>query len=192
MSLLFFALGNYFLGSLSFAIIISKLLHLPDPRSFGSGNPGATNMLRGGKKIAALLTLIGDISKGYLAIFIGQLWQGDDITLAIAALAVMCGHLWPIFFRFRGGKGVATAAGVLLGIHPVLGLATLLVWLITFGWSRLVSLASLIAALSAPIIYWWLHRHLLWGAIVLMTLLLIGRHKNNIVALIRGIEKPVA
>src|SRR6266850_2318222 len=143
-------LGAYLLGSVSFAIVVSKLMQLPDPRSYGSKNPGATNVLRSGSKAAAVLTLAGDAGKGWLAVWLAWLWTGDAQAAAVAGLAVFAGHLFPVFHRFRGGKGVATAAGVLLGFDPWLGLGTLVTWFVAVLFFRISSLAALIAALFAP------------------------------------------
>ena len=158
MATLFFILIAYLIGSLSFAVIVTKAFGLPDPRTYGSGNPGATNVLRTGNKRAAVLTLIGDGAKGWLAVFLAQAfaWRFgvDDIGIAAAALAVFVGHLWPVFFRFQGGKGVATAAGILFAIDWRIGLGTLATWLIIAFFFRYSSLAALIASVFAPFIIW--------------------------------------
>ena len=144
----------YLIGSLSFAVIVSKLFGLPDPHTYGSGNPGATNVLRTGKKLAALLTLLGDAAKGWFALWLAQRYAVDfglpPLALAGVALAVFIGHLFPIFFRFQGGKGVATAAGILIAINCWLGLATLATWLIIAVFFRYSSLAALMSAIFAP------------------------------------------
>jgi glycerol-3-phosphate acyltransferase PlsY len=186
-------LGAYLLGSLSFAVIVSRLMRLPDPREFGSGNPGATNMLRSGKKTAALLTLIGDIAKGSLAVIIareiGAGFGASVLGAYAAALGVFIGHLYPVFFGFRGGKGVATALGLLFGILPALGTAVLVTWLLVFGLSRISSLAALTAALLAP-----LYARLLIGdpvlssTLIAITLLIFWRHRGNVGRLLRGQE----
>jgi len=183
----------YLVGSLSFAVIVSRLMGLSDPRSYGSKNPGATNVLRSGNKVAALLTLAFDALKGYVPVFLALLWQQrfgfSDMTVALVGLAAFLGHLWPVFFRFQGGKGVATAAGVLLALQPVLGLATLLTWAIVAAFFRYASLASIVAAGFAPFF-----QLLMWGAqpalaaIVPMSLLLVWRHAGNIRKLLAGTE----
>jgi glycerol-3-phosphate acyltransferase PlsY len=186
----------YLIGSLSFAVIISKSMGLDDPRSYGSGNPGATNVLRSGNKKAAVLTLVFDAVKGLVPVLLVQLF-GDRVglgegTAALVGLAAFLGHLWPVFFGFVGGKGVATAAGVLLGFNVWLGLATLAVWgLVAYG-SRYSSLAALVAAVAAPVI-----QTVVWGpstatlAIVVMCLLLVWRHGANISKLMKGTESRI-
>jgi len=186
----------YLVGSLSFAVIISRLMGLSDPRSYGSGNPGATNVLRSGNKAAAVLTLVLDALKGYLPVLAVLLW-GDKLelgegTAALVGLAAFIGHLWPVFFRFEGGKGVATAAGVLLALNPVLAAATLLTWAIVVYFTRFVSLASMVAAALAPI-----YQMLIWetgpaaGCAALMALLLVWRHEANIRKLLAGTESKL-
>ena len=140
----------YLIGSLPFAVIVSKALGLPDPRSYGSGNPGATNVLRTGRKLAALLTLAGDGGKGWLAVFLAVRYGQDAIAVAACALAVFLGHLFPVFLRFKGGKGVATAAGVLFALDPWLGAAAAATWLVVAVASRYASLASIVAGVVAP------------------------------------------
>src|SRR3954451_10232862 len=153
----------YLIGSLSFAVVVSRAMGLKDPRTYGSQNPGATNVLRSGNKTAAILTLLLDALKGFVPVALVQFW-GDryglgEGTVALVSLAAFLGHLWPVFFRFQGGKGVATAAGVLLGINPWLGAATLLTWLIIAFFLRYSSLASIVAAVFAPF-----YQLLIWGA----------------------------
>lgn len=191
-------LAAYLIGSLSFAVIVSRVMGLHDPRTYGSGNPGATNVLRSGSKPAAIATLLLDALKGWVPVVLVQ-WFGKpyglgDGTLAAVALAAFLGHLYPVFFRFQGGKGVATALGVLLGISGWLGLATALTWLIIAFFFRYSSLASLVAAVFAPV-YYVLFGGVLWytegpvtAAIVAMGLLLIWRHRENIQRLIAGKE----
>ncbi len=186
-------LAAYLIGSLSFAVIVSRAMGLKDPRSYGSGNPGATNVLRSGSKAAAALTLLLDALKGFVPVWLVQRFgvpHGlDEGTLALVGLAAFAGHLWPVFFRFRGGKGVATAAGVLLGLNPWLGLATLATWLIIAAFSRYASLASIVAAAFAPF-----YQVLVWGggpvavAVFAMGALLIWRHRANIRKLLGGTE----
>lgn len=190
------AIGAYLIGSLSFAVIVSRLMGLNDPRTYGSGNPGATNVLRSGNKAAAVLTLLLDALKGYVPVMLVQRWGGDhglgDATLALVGLAAFIGHLWPVFFRFRGGKGVATAAGVLFGLNPWLGLATLATWLIIAAFTRYSSLASIVAAVFAPF-----YQILIWGggpvavSIATMGVLLVWRHQANIGKLLKGTESKL-
>lgn len=191
-------IGAYLLGSISFAVVVSKLMKLPPPNSYGSGNPGATNVLRTGNKLAALLTLLGDMAKGLIAVWLAHDFGSDFGTstagnfLALVGLAVFIGHLAPIFHRFHGGKGVATALGVLLGLSPLLGLATLATWLIIAYFFRYSSLAALIAALFAPLYDAALFGfHLQALLIALMSALLIWRHRQNIQQLREGKEKRI-
>ena len=188
-----FVIGAYLLGSVSFAVLMSKAFSLPDPRTYGSHNPGATNVLRSGKKAAAALTLLGDAAKGTVAVLLAQLYAPLDYTLiAAVALAVFIGHLFPVFLRFKGGKGVATALGVLLALNIWLGLACLATWLIVALVVRLSSLAALLAAVAAPIYAYLLGlpNEYLQVAIVL-SLLLIWRHKGNIQNLLAGRESKI-
>lgn len=182
----------YLLGSVSFAVIVSKGFGLDDPRTYGSKNPGATNVLRSGRKIAAVLTLLGDALKGVLAVWLARLIdpsQMSTLGIAAVAVAVVVGHMWPVFFRFVGGKGVATAAGVLFVLQPLLGLYTLLVWLGTVLATRISSTGALAAGVAAPILAWWLIPDLPSQLAVLgISLLLISRHHQNIVGLIKGTE----
>ena len=196
MTAVLFIIAAYLLGSVSFAIVVSKLFRLDDPRTYGSQNPGATNVLRTGNKAAAALTLLGDCVKGWvavaLAILLNQTYSLGDVFIAGVAFAVFAGHLWPVFFRFQGGKGVATALGVLLGLNPLLGLATLATWLIIARAFRYSSLAALAAAIFAPFYY-----ALLFGvreqllAVVIMSALLIYRHRSNIANLLSGKESRI-
>ena len=189
-------LAAYLIGSLSFAVIISRLMGLKDPRSYGSGNPGATNVLRSGNKAAALLTLLFDALKGVVPVLLikqyGPAHGLGEGTAALAGLAAFLGHLWPVFFRFQGGKGVATAAGVLLALNPWLGIATLASWLIIAAFFRYSSLASIVAAVFAPF-----YQLLIWGGgpmaltVALMGLLLIWRHSANIEKLLKGTESKI-
>lgn len=196
MNMVLFALGAYLLGSVSFAIVVSRVFRLQDPRTYGSQNPGATNVLRTGNKAAAALTLAGDCLKGWVAVaaavYLQQTFALGDTGVALVAFAVFAGHVWPVLFRFRGGKGVATALGVLLGLNPLLGLATLISWLVVAYAFRYSSLAALVAALFAPFYY-----VLLFGpdakalAVVLMSALLVFRHRQNIANLLAGKESRI-
>ena len=191
-------IAAYLLGSLSFAVIVSRLMGLQDPRTFGSKNPGATNVLRSGSKPAAVVTLLLDGVKGWLPVVLvrwfGQPYGLGDGTLALVALAAFLGHLWPVFFKFQGGKGVATFIGVVFGIHPLLGAATAATWLIIAFFMRYSSLASLIAAAFAPCFYllgdrvqWYAERPVAL-ALAVMALLLAWRHRENIDRLLKGKE----
>jgi glycerol-3-phosphate acyltransferase PlsY len=192
------AVAGYLVGSLSFAVIVSRLMGLDDPRTFGSKNPGATNVLRSGSKAAAIITLLLDAAKGWLPVMLVK-WYGkpyglDDGTVAMVGLAAFLGHLYPVFFRFVGGKGVATALGVLVGISWMLGLATGATWLIMAFFFRYSSLASLTAAVFAPVYYifgdgaaWYMSKEILLST-ALMSLLLIYRHAENIGRLAKGTE----
>jgi glycerol-3-phosphate acyltransferase PlsY len=195
------ALAAYLIGSLSFAVLVSRLMGLADPRSYGSQNPGATNVLRSGNKLAAALTLLLDGIKGWLPVWAvvryGSTWGLAEGTLAMVALAAFAGHVWPVFFRFKGGKGVATAAGVLFGIDLWLGLATLATWLIVAFFTRYSSLAALAAAACAPAYYflgnrvvWYVDNRVLLAAVV-MSGILVWRHQSNIAKLIRGEESRI-
>ena len=183
-------IGAYLLGSVSFAIVVSKLMRLPDPRSYGSKNPGATNVLRTGSKAAAILTLIGDGAKGWLAVWLAQLYVPE--AAPYAALAVFLGHLFPVYYRFQGGKGVATAAGVLFGIDWRIGLGTLATWLIIAFFLRYSSLAALVAAAFAPFATaLLLGLNAYFAAVLVMSALLVWRHKQNIARLIAGTESRI-
>jgi glycerol-3-phosphate acyltransferase PlsY len=190
---------SYLIGSLSFAVIVSRMMGLQDPRTYGSQNPGATNVLRSGSKAAAVLTLLLDAVKGWLPVFMVQRLPGIglDAVIAACALAAFAGHVWPVFFRFKGGKGVATAAGVLFGVEPWLGLATMATWLIVAYFSRYSSLAAVAAAVFAPAFY-LLGAKVVWsGAPVIalsigaMSAVLLYRHKDNIARLIAGKESRI-
>ena len=191
-------LAAYLIGSLSFAVVISRLMGLNDPRTYGSKNPGATNVLRSGNKIAAVLTLLLDALKGWLPVYLvkvhGADWGLGESTLAWVFLAAFLGHLFPVFFRFKGGKGVATAAGVLIALEPTLALAILASWLIVVYFSRMVSLASIVAALFAPV-YYLFGDGVAWNApgvqvlaVAVMGVLLIWRHAENIGRIVAGSE----
>lgn len=196
MNTLIATIAAYLIGSISFAVVMSRVFGLSDPRTYGSGNPGATNVLRSGSKKAAIATLVGDCAKGWVAVWaaiaFGPRFGIDDNGVALVAIAVFVGHLWPVFFRFAGGKGVATALGVLLGINPWLGLGTLATWLIVAYAFRYSSLAALVAAVFAPFYY-----GLLFGvdvilfAVFVMSALLLWRHAENIGKLIAGKESKI-
>ena len=191
----------YLLGSLSFAVIVSRLLGLKDPRTFGSKNPGATNVLRSGSKAAAVVTLLLDALKGWLPVVLVR-WFGkpyglEDGTVALVGLAAFLGHLWPVFFRFQGGKGVATFIGVVFGVDLLLGLATGATWLIIAYFFRYSSLASLVSAAFAPVFYlmgdriqWYSERAVLF-MLFFMALLLAVRHRENINRLLEGKESKL-
>ena len=184
------AAAAYLLGSISFAILVSRALRLPDPRSYGSGNPGATNVLRTGKKLAAVLTLAGDAGKGWLAVWLASLFLPTSVSLV--ALAVFLGHLFPVFHRFVGGKGVATAAGVLFGLDWRIGLGTVATWLIIVAFFRYSSLAALVSAAFAPIFTVLLLGFDAEAACVLViAALLVWRHQENIARLIAGTETRI-
>ena len=191
-------LAAYLLGSLSFAVIVSRLMGLNDPRTYGSKNPGATNVLRSGSKPAAIITLLFDGLKGWLPVWLvqqhGAAWGLHEGTVALVGLAAFLGHLFPVFFRFQGGKGVATALGVCLGVHWMLGLAVMATWLIIAWFFRYSSLASLVAAVFAPVYYvlvagvaWYMETPIA-VALVVMALLLFWRHAQNIERLLKGTE----
>ena len=190
------AVVAYLIGSLSFAVLVSRAMGLGDPRSYGSGNPGATNVLRSGNKGAAVLTLVLDALKGFMPVWavaaFGAPWGLGEGTAALVGVAAFLGHLWPLFFGFKGGKGVATAAGVLIGLNPWLGIGTLVTWLIIAYFFRYSSLAALVSALFAPF-----YQLLIWGpgptaiAAGVMGLLLIWRHAANIQKLLNGTESKL-
>ncbi|MES2324849.1 MAG: glycerol-3-phosphate 1-O-acyltransferase PlsY [Pseudomonadota bacterium] len=191
-----FTLVAYLIGSISFAVVMSRVFGLSDPRTYGSKNPGATNVLRSGNKKAAIATLVGDAAKGWFAVFLAERLQDQygvpTAGLALVALAVFIGHLYPVFFRFKGGKGVATALGVLVGIDIWLGLATAVTWLVIAYAFRYSSFAALVAAIFAPFYY-----GLLFGmdamlfAVLAMSALLLLRHRANIANLIAGKESRI-
>jgi glycerol-3-phosphate acyltransferase PlsY len=183
-------IAAYLIGSVSFAVVVSRLMRLPDPRSYGSKNPGATNVLRSGSRAAAVLTLAGDAGKGWLAVFLALFFSPEAAPLA--GLAAFLGHLYPLFHRFKGGKGVSTAAGVLLGLDPWLGLATLLTWAIIAAFFRYSSLAALIAALFAPFFAWYINLSVLAVfAVAIIAVLLVWRHRGNIARLLAGQESRI-
>jgi glycerol-3-phosphate acyltransferase PlsY len=193
---------SYLLGSLSFAVIVSKFMGLSDPRSYGSKNPGATNVLRSGNKKAAVLTLLFDAVKGWVPVVWvlqhGAPFELSEGTAAAAGLAAFLGHLYPVFFRFQGGKGVATALGVLMGVSPLLGLLVALTWLGIAWFFRYSSLAALLAAILAPVYYalladvlWWSFNGATLGLLCAMGVLLVWRHRDNVNRLIAGTESKL-
>jgi glycerol-3-phosphate acyltransferase PlsY len=188
--------GAYLLGSVSFAVVVSRLFGLADPRSYGSGNPGATNVLRSGSRAAAALTLLGDAAKGAVAVWLVRAFGPPlgigELGAALAALAAFTGHLYPVFHRFRGGKGVATFLGALLALQPVAGLAACASWLVMAFAARYSSLASITSALIAPAaVYWLTGTAEVAIVIAAMSLLLIARHRANIGNLLAGKERRI-
>ena len=190
----------YLIGSVSFAVVVSKCMRLPDPHSYGSGNPGATNVLRTGNKLAAVLTLIGDALKGYVAVMLARILLGDDSfgtsihswLLCGVVVAVFLGHLFPVFHGFKGGKGVATACGILFGINWILGIATLSTWIIVAVFLRYSSLAALAAAVFGPVYFVFLFGFQPMGiALLMICALLIWRHRSNIANLLNGSEARI-
>jgi glycerol-3-phosphate acyltransferase PlsY len=181
--------GAYLIGSIAFGILVSKLYGLPDPRTVGSGNIGATNVARSGKKMAAVLTLLGDVFKGWFPVWIAL--QSGMLMWVVSGvgLAVFFGHLYPLYHGFKGGKGVATALGVMLAISPLLGVAALLTWVLVFAVSRYSSLGAIVAALLAPVYAWYLLPYQDYViAVLVMSIFLIWRHRTNIQKLIAGTE----
>lgn len=192
MILLTLTLAAYLIGSVSFAVIVSRAFSLPDPRSYGSGNPGATNVLRSGRKSAAALTLIGDVAKGWLAVFLAGSFADAGLieaTEGAAAVAVVVGHMYPVFHRFQGGKGVATALGALTGLNLYLAGGALATWLIIAFFFRIASLASLVSAVFALFFCWLLYGlHVFTAAVAVVASLVIYRHRSNIRKLLAGTE----
>ena len=200
-SVVLLILGGYLVGSLSFAVIVSRVMGLDDPRTYGSQNPGATNVLRSGNKKAAIATLLFDALKGYLPVLLVKLYGPDfgldDRAVALVAISAFIGHLWPVFFAFKGGKGVATAAGILFGVEPWLGAAVMGTWLIVAFFFRYSSLAALAASLFAPA-YYLFGNQVAWQtsdaellAVMVMSALLLMRHKDNIARLVSGQETKI-
>jgi len=195
------ALGAYLIGSVPFAVMVSKFMRLPDPRRFGSRNPGATNVLRSGNKIAAALTLLGDVLKGVLAVllskYIGIYFQSATLFAAIGAVAVFFGHLFPLFLNFKGGKGVATALGVLCALHPFLALCAVLCWLLIAYSTKYSSLSAIVTALLIPVIYIvganhaWPASQIQGLAIIVISIALLVKHKTNIQRLLQGKETKI-
>ena len=193
MTMIVFILLAYLLGSIPFAVVTSWTFGLPDPRTFGSKNPGATNILRSGNKVAAILTFLGDAGKGWIAVALAQhfapIWGLDSDAVIVVALAVFLGHLWPVFLHFKGGRGVATAVGVMIGLNPWTGLLAVVTWIVVAAIWRISSLSALAAALIAPV---YASIFLGFGAstlvIFIMSVLIFWRHKSNITNLISGKE----
>ena len=195
MVLLITVIAAYLLGSVSFAVVVSRAYRLPDPREYGSGNPGATNVLRSGRKSAAALTLLGDSAKGWLAVFCAQQWSGDgrELAMALSALAVILGHMYPLFHGFKGGKGVATALGVLLGLNWILALGTLTTWItiaVFFRYSSLAALVSAVFSVFFTLILFNAGHPFVWSVAVI-AVLLIWRHRSNIRNLLSGKERKL-
>ncbi|WP_341678163.1 glycerol-3-phosphate 1-O-acyltransferase PlsY [Niveibacterium sp. SC-1] len=186
------AIAAYLLGSIPFAVLSSRLFGLADPRTYGSGNPGATNVLRSGNKKAAILTLIGDALKGVIAVLAARALTHDENLVAIAGIAAFVGHVFSVFLRFRGGKGVATAGGVLLAMHWPVGVATLACWIFIAATTRYSSAAALVSALASPFLTAWLFPQASWVvAVAVMALILIWRHWANIGRLFSGQESKL-
>jgi acyl phosphate:glycerol-3-phosphate acyltransferase len=190
----------YLIGSISFAVVVSKCMRLPDPHTYGSGNPGATNVLRTGNKLAAVLTLFGDALKGYFAVMLARIMLGDQSlsstmgswVLCGVVIAVFLGHVFPVFHGFKGGKGVATACGILFGVNVILGVAALSTWIIVATFMRYSSLAALAAAVFGPIYFVFLFGFQPMGiALLIVCLLLIWRHRSNISNLMNGTESRI-
>ena len=189
-------IAAYLIGSLSFAVIVSKYYGMDDPRTYGSGNPGATNVLRSGKKKAAALTLLGDALKGLVAVVLARCLQDalnlSDITIAAVAVAALVGHMWPLFFGFKGGKGVATALGVLLALSPATALVCAAIWLVMAFGFKVSSLAALAATVASPLVAFWLMPYPSWAwATVVIAVLVLYRHKSNIQNLRQGKEGKI-
>lgn len=192
-----FIIASYLIGSLSFAVIVSKVMGMADPRSYGSGNPGATNVLRSGKKLAAALTLLGDGAKGWVAVFLtaslGAKYGLGQQEIAMSALAVLIGHMWPVFFGFKGGKGVATAVGVLFGFSGWLALACIATWLFMALVVKISSLSALTAAVLAPVFAFFIigPQGPYFGTCLIIAILVVHRHKSNLINLLSGQEGKI-
>jgi len=196
MTIIVFIILAYLLGSISFAVIASWIFRLPDPRTFGSKNPGATNVLRSGNKAAAILTLLGDAGKGWVAVVLAQhwapVWGLDSKVIAAVALLVFLGHIWPVFLRFKGGRGVATAVGVVLGLNLWSGILAIITWIIVALIWRFSSLSALVAATFTPVYAWiFLGSEVSTLVILIISLLIIWRHKSNIANLVAGKETRI-
>lgn len=192
MTVLLAAVAAYLVGSIPFAVLVSRAMGLPDPRSFGSGNPGATNVLRSGSKAAAILTLAGDALKGWLPVWVAVRFGMDDTVVAVVALAAFLGHVFSVWLRFKGGKGVATAAGAILALDWRVGAAALMTWVAVVVATRYSSLGSLVAAIVAPAaVYGWRGAGPLFAATCAMCAVLVWRHEGNIRKLLRGEESRI-
>ena len=192
MLLILLPLGGYLLGSISSAVLVSKLMGLPDPRQSGSGNPGATNVLRLGNKPAAALTLLGDVLKGVLPVLIAKYLDADTTGIALAGLGAFLGHLFPVFFGFAGGKGVATSLGIFLALNPLIAGSQVVLWALMALVFRYSSLAALVTALATPILlFWQMDDPVLTGFGIILAALLVFRHRANIVRLCRGTESRI-
>ncbi len=181
----------YLIGSVSSAVLVCRLFNLPDPREAGSKNPGATNVLRLGGRLPAALTLLGDILKGWLPVILVKLWTANPWIISSVLLAAILGHLYPLYFQFKGGKGVATAIGALLALSPFLGGAFVLIWLVIFVLFRYSSLSALIATLSMPVCGWWLIDKRYCVVLALLALIVVWRHRENVNRLLKGTEDKV-
>ena len=192
MTAFLYALGGYLAGSIPFAVLLSRMMGLADPRTYGSGNIGATNVLRSGHRLAALLTLVGDAGKGWAAVLVARALDASDELVAVVAIAAFLGHVFPVWLRFRGGKGVATAAGVLIALDWRIGLAVIVAWLAIAVVSRYSSLAAIVAALVAPVAAWYfIGAGPVLAAVVAMSVVLVARHRANIAKLLRGEESRI-
>jgi glycerol-3-phosphate acyltransferase PlsY len=196
MTTVFLAVAAYLIGSVSFAVITSRVFRLPDPRTYGSGNPGATNVLRSGNKAAAVLTLLGDAAKGWLPVWLAQYFSAVEaapLAMALAGALAVIGHMYPLYHRFQGGKGVATALGALFGFSVYLGLGAISTWLIIALFFRLSSFASILSALFAPFATWMLFgfRHPFFASVSVVAALLIYRHRQNIKNMLAGTESKL-
>ena len=192
-----FILGAYLIGSLSFAVIVTKLMGMADPRTYGSKNPGATNVLRSGKKLAAALTLLGDGLKGWVAVLLvqqfGPAYGLGEQAVAMAGLAVLAGHMWPVFFGFKGGKGVATAVGVLAAFSGWLALVALATWLFMAFVVKISSLSAIVACVLVPVYAFFIvgPQSVFWGTSIIIAILVIHRHKSNLINLLTGQEDKI-